>query len=383
MKSVLMVHSRLGPKGGGQAVAAWALEALRGRCKLSLLTLEPVDLPAVNLHFGTTLEPGDFELLEATSLLQRLMEVAPMPLALLQNALLMRAAQQLSATGRFDRFLSTDNEMDFGRRGVHYVHFPYAYLKRPDRDRRWYHRLPGAVPAYRRLSDSASGVSLERLRSNRALVNSGFIRGLYREAHGVESTVLPPPVPGDFPQAPWSRRKSLIACVGRLDPSKRWLEAIDIVRQVRAQGLDVGLLILGSRDSPGYVRELEAKAATEPWCELAADLSRNDLVRRVSECRYGLHLMLEEHFGIAPAELQRAGCLTFVHNSGGPVEIVDGDRDVLFDDDHEAVQKIARIIGDDAARNAALQRLGARAERYSEQTFMESIRQEVLGSISS
>ena len=374
-----MVHPRLAPSGGGQAVAAWALQALRGHSKVSLLTLDPVDFPALNSNFGTTLRACDFELIAARGLSQRLIESVPSPpLARLENALLARAAQRLSSTGHFDRFLCTNNEIDFGRKGVQYVHFPYAYLKRPLQDYRWYHRLPGALALYLSLTDHLSGVSLERLRENRALVNSGFIAGLYQEAHGVEADVVPPPVPGDFPETPWDARRNVVVGVGRMHPCKRWHEAIEVVRRVRAEGLEVGLLILGSKDTPEYLHELQVRAAREPWCEVSVDLTRAELVRRVAECRYGIHLMVEEHFGIAPAELQRAGCLTFVHNSGGPVEIVDGDAEVLFDNDAEAAEKIARMILDDTARAAALSRLRVRAERYSEHAFMERIRQEVL-----
>jgi glycosyltransferase involved in cell wall biosynthesis len=41
--------------------------------------------------------------------------------------------------------------------------------------------------------------------------------------------------------------------------------------------------------------------------------------------RYGIHGMLDEHFGMAPAELAAAGCIVFVPNDGGQVEIVDDD----------------------------------------------------------
>ena len=43
-KRVLIAH----PSGGGNTVAAWALEALRESCELSLATLGPVDYDAVN-----------------------------------------------------------------------------------------------------------------------------------------------------------------------------------------------------------------------------------------------------------------------------------------------------------------------------------------------
>jgi len=379
MKSVLMVHPRLGPSGGGQAVGAWALEALKGRCRITLLTLEPIDWPAVNEYYGVKLSAEDVEIVFPSSAALALLKAIPTPTALLENGVLMRAAQRLARTGRFDRFLSTNNEIDFGRRGVQYVHFPYAYASRPEDDYRWFHRIPGVLRSYRGLADWVSGASLERIRANRALVNSRYIEGVYRDAHGVDSAVVPPPAPGDFPGVPWEERKDVIVGIGRMHPCKRWVEAIDIVGRVREQGVDLRLLVLGSRDLPEFTPVIEEAAARAPWCELGLGLPREEMVRRAAECRYGIHLMVEEHFGIAPAELQRGGCLTFAHNSGGPIEILDGDSDVLFDSDDDAVEKIVRMMRDEELRRRALERMRVRAEAYSEHAFMERMREEVLG----
>ncbi len=52
---VLVVHDHLGPVGGGGAVAAWALQALRSCSDLSLLTRDPFDQAAVNRFYAATL----------------------------------------------------------------------------------------------------------------------------------------------------------------------------------------------------------------------------------------------------------------------------------------------------------------------------------------
>lgn len=379
MKSVLMVHPRLTPNGGGQTVGAWTLQALKGRCRITLLTLEPVEWPAINQHFGVDLSEEGLEVVYPPKAWTALVGAIPTPTALLENGMLMRVAQSMARSGRFDQFLSTSNEIDFGRPGVQYVHYPYAYRSRPENDYHWFHRIPGVLGSYRRLADWVSGASLERIRANRALVNSRYIEGVYRDAHGVGSTVVPPPVPGDFPDVPWEERKDVIVGIGRMHPCKRWIEAMEIVGRVRKQGVDLKLLILGSRDIPEFMPVIEEAAARTPWCELALDLPREEMVRRAARCRYGIHLMVEEHFGIAPAELQRGGCLTFAHNSGGPIEILGGDSDVLFDSDDDAVRKIVRMMRDEALRERALERMRARAETYSEETFVERIRAEVLG----
>ena len=68
----------------------------------------------------------------------------------------------------------------------------------------------------------------------------------------------------------------------------------------------------------------------------------------IPQHRYGIHGMTGEHFGIAPAELQLAGCLTFVPSDGGQTEIVEGDERVMYHDVDDAVRKISHVLSDAA-----------------------------------
>ncbi len=58
---VLIAHPYVYPSGGGNSVAAWALQALHDEYEVTLATLGPVDYNAVNGSFGTSLRKEDFE----------------------------------------------------------------------------------------------------------------------------------------------------------------------------------------------------------------------------------------------------------------------------------------------------------------------------------
>jgi glycosyltransferase involved in cell wall biosynthesis len=104
-------------------------------------------------------------------------------------------------------------------------------------------------------------------------------------------------------------------------------------------------------------------------------------VQEVARHRYGLHTMEEEHFGIAPAEMQRAGCITFVHRSGGPMEIVGHREELMFGDVDEACERIYRVAND-AALAARLQRFAEERGRFfSEDRFCAELRVYVRNSI--
>ena len=89
--------------------------------------------------------------------------------------------------------------------------------------------------------------------------------------------------------------------------------------------------------------------------------------------RYGIHGMREEHFGMAPAEMVRAGCIVWVPDGGGQVEIV-GDARLTYGSIEEGVAKITRTLGDAEEQTRLRQHLAARAPLFSAERFMQQVR---------
>lgn len=151
------------------------------------------------------------------------------------------------------------------------------------------------------------------------------------------------------------------------------METVDIVRRLRQAGHDLRLVICGKRTDPAYEREVaRAVAEAGPWAELHLDLDRTALVALMARSRYGLHTMIDEHFGIAVAELVRMGCVTFVHDSGGAREIV-ADPRLCFTTEEQAVDRIAACrdvpdLAEDLRRH-----LAHRAALYGTAPFVEGL----------
>lgn len=377
-RRVLVVHPYLAPAGGGNAVAAWALQALRDDFAVSLATLAPVDLPAVNRSFGTGLAPGDFAACVAPARYRRLLALVRTPGALLDCQLAVRLAKNLDRRNRFDVLLSTHNEVDFGRRGIQYVNLPGAYLPDahpPDRTRRRLsHRVPGLHRGFRALCHALSRSRRQGPLRNLFLANSAFIAAQIRRVYGVESVVLYPPVAGRFPAVPWAARRAGLVSISRIQPGKRWEDAVAVVEQLRERGHDLTLSLLGHREDAAYESRLRALAAARPWLTIRTDLPRGELLAELAAHRYGIHTMHGEHFGIAPAEILAAGCIPFVHDSGGPREIVGGEAALTFGGAAEAVDKIARVLDDDALQERLRGQLAARADQFSAATFCARLR---------
>src|SRR4051812_41213882 len=83
MNGGLVVHPHLPPAGGSNLLAAWALQALSDEFDVSLATLEPVDLTAINRSFGTSLKERDFKTYIAPAHYRALLRVVKNPGALL------------------------------------------------------------------------------------------------------------------------------------------------------------------------------------------------------------------------------------------------------------------------------------------------------------
>jgi glycosyltransferase involved in cell wall biosynthesis len=373
-KSVLIAHPYFHASGGGNLVAAWAVEALRDEFDVTLATLGTVDCSALNRSFGTSLRAGDFGVRIAPLPYQAVLRCLPTPGALCELCLTMRWAQDLDRREHFAVLLSTQNEMDFKRPGLQYVHFPWVYLPRPEIELRWFHRIPGFLAAYRGACRLLARSSNEGLRRNLSLANSAFVAGKIKEVHGTESAILYPPVPGGFPEIAWEHKRPSIVAVGRMSPCKRWGRAVDIVDRVRRAGVDLEFILIAHRDDPDYGRRIAALAESRPWFRILWDLSREQLARELAAHRYGIHTMEGEHFGIAVAEMLGAGVIPFVHDSGGPPEIVDGRSELLFRDPAEAAGKIAAVVANPVLERELFEFVLARRRCFSAGRFTGALR---------
>jgi glycosyltransferase involved in cell wall biosynthesis len=185
-----------------------------------------------------------------------------------------------------------------------------------------------------------------------------------------------PPVTAEFPDVPWERRAPGFVCIGRISPEKELDRVIDIVSAVRRHVPDVTLHIVGTPDHRAYHRRIAARARAAGFT-LHENISRTELVALLTRQRYGIHGMLEEHFGMAPAELVRAGCLVWVPDGGGQVEIV-AERRLTYASTADAVAKILRTMRDPRETAALRAHLAARAALFSPERFMREVRAAVL-----
>jgi glycosyltransferase involved in cell wall biosynthesis len=106
---------------------------------------------------------------------------------------------------------------------------------------------------------------------------------------------------------------------------------------------------------------------------LHENVSRGEMTELVARHRYGIHAKPDEHFGIAVAEIVKAGCIVFVPNDGGQVEIVGGDDRLLYRSAEDAVAKILRVMKDPDEQAALRRHLDSRRHLFSTEEFVRHI----------
>ena len=374
-QKVLFVSHDLVPTGGGSLVTCWALQALASTYDVTAITWELPDYAVLDRMFGTTLAQARFATVTPSAVERWLVERIPDDSRHQQANYLLRMAKRRAPA--YAALVASSFESDLGRRGIQYVNYPYlSQMRQP-----W--TVAGDAPLAARIRAVLggrlplwmliSGYSFERMRGNLTLANSNWSRGVL-EAVGMPSEVLYPPAPGDFVDARWDERRDAFLCVGRLVPEKRPDWVADTLALVRREWPGLELHICGSTSDAVFVERLERLArAHGDWVHIHRDVARTDLIALLARCRYGIHAEVNEHFGIAPAEMARAGCIPFVHASGGQVEIVDEDPRLCYTTAEDAAAKILAVLRDRQLQDELRTTVRARSQRFTPEAFVAGL----------
>jgi glycosyltransferase involved in cell wall biosynthesis len=378
-KRILIAHPYLTPKGGANGLAAWALEGLTEHYDVVLACINEPNFTAIDRYFDTHLQDKQIQVRPISKLLNRMFSSLPTRSFLLRHSLLQRHTQKLMNSEHFDGWISTQNEFVCSQRGIQYIHFPTYLNDRHISDFQWYHKLPIGLNLYRKLCCSLSGYTIEKVRKNISIVNSSYIKKIVDDHHGIDSSIVYPPSHMPKSEIPWEARKAQFVCLGRISPEKEVPKIIRIINQVREAGHLVNLQIIGPWDYTGAEgNPLKALIAEHSdWLQVHDNPSRDKVIQLLSESRYGIHGMVGEHFGMAVAEMQQAGCVTFVTDIGGPCEIVGDEAALIYSDEAEAVLKIRNVLEDPASLSRLRAHVEARQGLFSETRFMREIFQQV------
>ena len=366
MSSVAVVHPDLTMRGGAERVCLATLRALQDAGRdVTLVTLSDPDFDSLAGYYDVDVARPT--VVEAGTVGPWLNSVAQPRLSRLQAGFLGRYVARRS--DRFDLVLSTKNEFPLADPGIQYVHHPQFRTDEPVLD-----RDSLVKSAYNEFARRIVRFDPARVRHHTLLANSNWTATLVERLYGVEpATVYPPVDVSGFDPRPWVERERGFVTLGRIEPSKRTLDTIRMMDELRDRGHDVHLHILGPAGGDDYARQVVARAETRSYVYYEGAVSRSRLATIVSTHRYGLHARPYEHFGISVAELAGSGAITFAPDSGGQREILDEDERLLYRSVEDAVRKIDRVLSDPDMQADLVALLDDVSRRYSPKRFRNRI----------
>lgn len=356
-------------------VCAWMIEALKNDYDVTFITHgQPLDIKKLNKFYGTTLSQDEFRIIHLClpTLLTRI-PWFPKPLSI-AFAFTLRWAKKNAH--QFSLMIGIDGECDFGRKGLQYIHFPLRNAKFLSKSYGVKH------PFLRRLIHIflcwISGFTKEGAKRNLTLVNSNWVAELVKEGYGIEPLIVYPPIKIDFKPRPWGERENGFILIGRIEKVKQVLRVIEIIKRLKKGGYDVHLHIVG-KGKGRYAKKVFALTKEDSSLFLEQGISRKKLSELICSHKYGIHGHKFEHFGMVIAEMITGGCIVFLPNGGGQVEIVNGRKDVLYNSVEDAVEKIKRVLDDEKLQQDIQKNLVSDIERFSTIRFETQVREIVKG----
>ncbi len=149
---------------------------------------------------------------------------------------------------------------------------------------------------------------------------------------------------------------------------------VEILRRVRELGHDVHLHVIGSFDNSPYARMVHRLCMeNSAWVFLEGQKTGQEKASLLAHHRFGIHGRPYEAFGISVAEMVKAGCIPFIPDTGGQVEIVD-EPSLCWSDPDDAVAKIDRVLSSDPLQRRFAATLADRAGRFSPAHFGSQFR---------
>ena len=343
---IAIAHPRLG-RGGSEARALRIIEAMRGLGEITLLTMGPVDWPALNAAYGTTIRREEVSVMRPR--IGRFMCSFPVGDAF-RGCMFQRFCR--SVAGRFDLLLSAYNLTDFGTRAIQFI----ADFSFDEELRTRFHPfspgLRGLFQRERLLRKVYLGICRrvgnrsprDPMRDDLVVANSQWVAGLIRARYGVAAKVLYPPIDDGFPNVPWEKKENGFVCIGRVAPEKRIEQIVGILSDVRKMGHDVHLHVIGAIGTDAYGTRIKKLCqANSEWVIADGRLDGDMKKAMLAAHRYGIHACQGEAFGIGVAEMVKAGCIPFVPAEGGAGEIVAHDA-LTYSDQEDAIKKINAVL---------------------------------------
>lgn len=266
------------------------------------------------------------------------------------------------------------DEMDFGRRGLQYIHWaahhPYAAsVSAPFKNS--ISRKVSVV--YRTLVSTFFGFNKESVKHNISIFNSKFTQEKFEELYGkTTGYVVHPPIMVDTKYAKYfCERENGFVYSGRISPDKNIHFMLEAVGKLREAGYNLHFHVVGPASNPDYASELQTKYAAD-WVSFEGTKNRDALSKILGQHKYSIQGRYIEPFGMAAAEACKLGCLTFMPRRSGFSELVDESK-LKFDDFSDFYNKFCTLAKDEKKQEILSNKLQSYFSHLTAESFQQQI----------
>lgn len=375
-KKIGILHPHLIEGGGSEARALYMAEALKDNYDITIITTYTSGLKRLNHCFGTNLTSKDVKIIKhpLSYLFKRFKGFDA-----IRGSIFSRFC--LNFIESFDLIISTYNTMNFNKLGIQFIadfSFSDRLRRKFDPTKRGLRNLIYDNNFLRRLylliGRVISGVSSDGFRKNLTIANSKWSARIMKEEFGIDCRVIYPPAIGKFPEIPWNEKEDGFVYIGRLGPEKRIEHIMEIIEAVRGKGWNLHLHIIGSLYNTKYVRKLKKLSKSKgKWVKLEGAKYGEEKKDFITRHKFGISGRQNEPFGIAVAEMVKAGCIVWVPKGGGQTEIVNQPL-FIYNNVEDAVNKIEKVFKDETLQVELREHLAKQAERFSTERFKVEIK---------
>lgn len=298
---------------------------------------------------------------------------------LLRESLIMREFLRVERRYQPSLWAATLWEAMLPQPGLQYVHYPNRIRLLEDSPADWGKVRSWVWKSIRSMSGRLGSDRAVPASYHHLVANSKWTIAALDESRELNATLVYPPVAPFESGLPWAERANRVVCLGRWVPSKRLeilIEIVSLARRAGASDLTLALAGHGPPEEKAYHEAMRSRYGNVDWVEWHDSPGREELMKLAGSSRYGLHAMIDEHFGIAIAELMTAGCVVFSHNSGGPPEIL-GDERQLYDTVDEAASRLAEVYASEDLQRELHEVARPRGLRFTPEKFCAAIREEI------
>jgi glycosyltransferase involved in cell wall biosynthesis len=181
----------------------------------------------------------------------------------------------------------------------------------------------------------------------------------------------------EFPKISTEEKEFGFVCIGRISSEKRIERIIHILSQIRDRGHRIHLHIIGDLNWTVYGKKIQKLCRNNrDWISAEGSCYGEKKQRILTGHDYGIHACQGEAFGIAVAEMVKAGCIVFVPNEGGQAEMVNHPS-LVYSSVEDAVKKIDTVLCQSGLQASLRNHLSKQGQRFSADHFKKGLRRAV------